>query len=225
MTKAKKILFLMAIAIVSAIIPVVTHAKEPINIYFFKGETCGFCARAKTFFESLENDSEYKDLFVLKEYEIWNNKKNADLAEDAAKIMGDELDGVPYFIIGDKSWNGYTADYDEEIKKQIKAVYEDESFVDPLKDLISGEKETDESWVTSAVILVVAIGLIGGIIYFARQDTEEDEEPKKEKKIVETNVQEVSKNEEVKEIQNKSTTNQPQKNNKNSAKKNTKKKK
>ncbi len=160
-----------------AIVPSIVKAKEPINIYFFKGETCGFCARAKTFFDSLKSDDEYKNLFNLKEYEIWNNKKNASLAEDAAKIMGDELDGVPYFIIGDKTWNGYDSSYDEDIKKQIKEVYENDSFVDPLKDLLSTE-EKEASWMSSAIILVVVLGVVGTIIYFARQDNEEENEKK-----------------------------------------------
>ena len=40
--------------------------------------------------------------------------------EKVAEKLGDEVSGVPYIVIGKKSWSGYASDYDEEIMNTIK---------------------------------------------------------------------------------------------------------
>ena len=157
--------------------PFKVEAKEPVTIYFFKGETCSYCAAAKTFFTSLADDSEYKDMFVLKEFEIWNNKKNAELASKVAEKMGDTLNGVPYIIIGDKTWNGYTSSYGEAFKEQIKKVYNDDNYTDTLKDLVSEYEDgasNDNSSLISVLIILGVVIVLGATIYFARRGVESD---------------------------------------------------
>ena len=169
-------LFLVGL-LMCLIMPFKVEAKEPVTIYFFKGETCSYCAAAKTFFTSLADDSEYKDMFVLKEFEIWNNKKNAELANKVAEKMGDTLNGVPYIIIGDKTWNGYTSSYGEAFKEQIKKVYNDDNYTDTLKDLVSEYEDgasNDNSSLISVLIILGVVIVLGATIYFARRGVESD---------------------------------------------------
>lgn len=169
-------LFLVGL-LMCLIMPFKVEAKEPVTIYFFKGETCSYCAAAKTFFTSLADDSEYKDMFVLKEFEIWNNKKNAELASKVAEKMGDTLNGVPYIIIGDKTWNGYTSSYGEAFKEQIKKVYNDDNYTDTLKDLVSEYEDgasNDNSSLISVLIILGVVIVLGATIYFARRGVESD---------------------------------------------------
>lgn len=169
-------LFLVGL-LMCLIMPFKVEAKEPVTIYFFKGETCSYCAAAKTFFTSLEDDSEYKDMFVLKEFEIWNNKKNAELANKVAEKMGDTLNGVPYIIIGDKTWNGYTSSYGDAFKEQIKKVYNDDSYTDTLKDLVAeyeGGTSNDNNSLISILIILGVVLVLGVTIYFARRGVESD---------------------------------------------------
>ena len=173
-------LFLVGL-LMCLIMPFKVEAKEPVTIYFFKGETCSYCAAAKTFFTSLADDSEYKDMFVLKEFEIWNNKKNAELASKVAEKMGDTLNGVPYIIIGDKTWNGYTSSYGEAFKEQIKKVYNDDNYTDTLKDLVSEYEDgasNDNSSLISVLIILGVVIVLGATIYFARRGVESDKEEK-----------------------------------------------
>ena len=99
MKKKSVVLFVVAF-LAFLVIPFKTNAKTPVTVYFFRGETCSFCASAESFFDSLKEDDEYKDLFIVKDFEIWNNKENAEFAEEVAESMGDTLEGVPYIIIG-----------------------------------------------------------------------------------------------------------------------------
>ena len=90
-------------------------------IYLFRGKGCGYCRKFLTFINSIVND--YGKYFKVVSYEVWYDQNNAELMSSVANKFGDEANGVPYIIIGDKTWNGYAETYDEEIKSQIKKVY------------------------------------------------------------------------------------------------------
>ena len=91
-------------------------------VYFFRGEGCSHCAEAEAWFESIKE--EYGKYFIIKDYETWYNSKNAELMEEVAKSRGEEANGVPYIIIGDKSWLGFATAYESEMLNEIKRVYE-----------------------------------------------------------------------------------------------------
>ena len=57
------------------------------------------------------------------DYETWYNQDNAKLMEAIAKSRGETAEGVPYIIIGNKSWNGFTESYEQEIINEIKVVF------------------------------------------------------------------------------------------------------
>ena len=181
----KKYLLLVCTLILSVVLlPINSYAKEKVVIYFFRGEGCSHCAEAEKFFDGLKNDDEYKDLFEIKDYEVWYNKANDELKNKVADFLGDKVGGVPYIIIGGKSWNGYTSSYGEEMKTQIKATYENDSFVDEIKGVIEGTT-TKKNDVVGIVIMVCSVILIGGAIYYARKSeyVTEGEEKKDEKNM------------------------------------------
>lgn len=183
----KKSIVLLVVAFLSFLaIPFKTNATTPVTIYFFRGEGCGYCAAAESFFDSLKEDDKYKDLFVVKDFEVWKNQDNADFAEEVADKMGDSLGGVPYIIIGDETWTGYTDTYDDAIKAKIKEIAEDEDYVDPLAEMVANYEanipEEDNSSLISIALLVGVVAVIGVGLYFARRGVDSDTETKEEKK-------------------------------------------
>ena len=237
--KKKSIILLMVAFLSFLAIPFKTNATTPVTIYFFRGDGCSYCAAAESFLESLAEDEEYKDLFVVKEFETWYDEDNADFAEEVADVMGDDLGGVPYIIIGDETWNGYSSNYDEDLKAKIKEVAEDENFVDPLAEMVAnyeaGNSEENNSSLISIAILLGVVIVIGGGLYFARRGVESDSEKesktekkkeipseKKDEKVVEEPEE---KAEEKKEEQVVEKTSKPKTTKKNASKNtNTKKK-
>ena len=93
-------------------------------VYFFRGQGCSYCAAAKDWFDSIEE--EYGNLFVLVDYEVWYSIDNENLMKSIAESRGETIPGVPYIIIGDKSWFGYTRDYSSEMLEEIKKVAAEE---------------------------------------------------------------------------------------------------
>lgn len=107
------IAFLMFIPIVKA------EAKEfkEINIYLFYGESCPHCKKEKAFLDDYLKDKTNIHLYT---YEVWNNKKNANLMEKVSEKLEIEVSGVPYLVIGNNVVQGYTKDStDEKIIKYI----------------------------------------------------------------------------------------------------------
>lgn len=188
----KKSIVLLVVAFLSFLaIPFKASATTPVTIYFFRGDGCSFCAAAESFFESLAEDEEYKDLFVVKDFEVWNDEDNADFADEVASVMGDTLEGVPYIIVGDESWNGYTETYDDAIKAKIKEVAEDDDFVDPLAEMVANYEanipEEENNSLVSIAILIGVVVVIGAGLYFARRGVESEdklEEKENKKEIV-----------------------------------------
>ena len=93
-----------------------------VAVYLFRGEGCPHCQEAEEWFDSIEE--EYGDLFEVVDYEVWHSQENSELMEAVAKSRGDSGSGVPYIIIGNKSWEGFKNDYGPEMLDEIKSVYE-----------------------------------------------------------------------------------------------------
>lgn len=109
-------------------IPFGVNANESVNIYLFYGDGCPHCAALE---EYLNNEySSDKNVKVYK-YEVWNNKENQELWKKVENITGEEAKGVPYFVIGDEIYQGYSAGstwekkVDRAIKKAKKNDYND----------------------------------------------------------------------------------------------------
>lgn len=139
-----------------------------VKVYFFRGEGCPHCAEAEEFFDSIQD--EYGQYFELVDYETWNNANNASLLKKVGEARGENIKGVPYIVIGDKSWSGYSSQFDEDIKEAIKSVYE--INVDERYDIIqlvntgstSDGNTTIEKVKSNDAIILVAIVVVAGVI-------------------------------------------------------------
>ena len=121
-----KKLFMILCCLVLVFMPMTVRAaeKEKVKVYIFYGDGCPHCHRAFEFFKSI--DEEYGKYYKLVKYETWYSSSNNKMLVEVAEKMGSDLDklGVPYIVIGDKVFEGYTEEYDEDIKKAIKEAYE-----------------------------------------------------------------------------------------------------
>ena len=97
------------------------ETNDQITIYLFRGKGCGYCRAFLTFLNSITE--EYGKYFKLVSYEVWNNQENANLMTEVANYLEQPAGGVPYIIIGDKVFAGYTSSYDDGIKQAITDLY------------------------------------------------------------------------------------------------------
>ena len=190
--KSLKIIFILLVAL---LLPIVAFAEDEdtdaattedgevvmaeegsneVNVYFFRGEGCSHCAEAEAWFESIEE--EYGSKFKIVDYETWYNSENAELMQKVAEARGETAEGVPYIIVGNKSWNGFAEDYADEILAQIESEFEtnvDERY-DIMKLMETGgnakvddkdDKKSNDA--LSLIIILVAVGAICFGVYKA----------------------------------------------------------
>lgn len=145
-----------------------------VNIYLFRGEGCSHCAEAEEWFDSIQE--EYGQYYNIVDYETWYDEENAELMNRVAEARKEEVAGVPYIIIGNKSWNGFSDDYKEAMLAEIVAEYDksaDERYdIMELLDTISSDEE--ESYAADFLVLLLILAVVGGItgaIIYARKRT------------------------------------------------------
>ena len=175
--KSLRYLFILVIALL--VIPFMVYAEgeettatnSEVKIYLFRGEGCPHCADAEKWFASIEE--EYGSMFNVVDYETWYDEENKELMDKVAEARGEEASGVPYIIIGNKSWNGFTESYEEEMLAEIKAEYEKpvKDRYDIMKLIGNVKKEKGSNDVLSLVIILIAVtGIVFGV-YKARNNT------------------------------------------------------
>ena len=113
------------------------ESSDQVVIYLFRGNGCGFCRNFLTFLSSISKD--YGKYFKLVSFEVWYDENNSNLLGKVAKITGVEAKGVPYFIIGEKVFDGYAANMDTEIKEAIMNEYSN-----PSEDIFNKVAQYDD---------------------------------------------------------------------------------
>lgn len=154
----------------------VSNDDKKVNLYLFRGEGCPHCAEAEEWFDSIKG--KYGDYFKVVDYEVWNDEDNAKLMEKVAKLRNEDVSGVPYIIIGDKSWNGFDESYEDEMIDQIKSVYSQDvskryDIMNYVNDSSSNSKtkKSSSSDVLALIIILIVAGGAGYGIYYARKST------------------------------------------------------
>lgn len=151
------------------------ESDDKVNVYLFRGNTCSHCFDAISFFASIAN--EYGEYFNLKAYEVWSNTDNADLMTTVGEKLGDDVSGVPYIVIGDKTWSGFADGYSEEIKTKIKEEYDKDSTnrYDIMKKLNTNKSDSksnsNSNDVVSLIIIILVTGAIVAGIVITRKNT------------------------------------------------------
>lgn len=161
----KKILITLLVLV--AFMPNVVKAKEreKITVYMFYGDGCPHCAKAEAFFDKIEE--EYGKYYELKEIETWRNKLNADIVNevwDEFKVAEDKR-GVPYIVIGDKTYMGFgdTNDEKEDIINTIVNQYNNEEYEDRIINIYNKHYKAyytelftmSASWISLGVLVLI----------------------------------------------------------------------
>lgn len=147
----------------------VQEEDNRVKIYFFRGEGCPHCADAEEFFNSIEE--EYGQYYKILDYETWYNSDNATLLQKVGEARNEEISGVPYILIGDKSWSGYDDSFADDIKDTIMSEYEKAvadrydiaNYVDFTN--IAGSVTDAAKKSNDAMVLIIMLLVVAGITY------------------------------------------------------------
>ena len=100
------------------LLPIKISAKEEVNIYLFYGDGCPHCKALEESLNLLKND--YPNISIHY-YETWYNKDSAKKLQEVGDLLDVEIKGVPFTIIGGKTFSGFSSGItDKEIEEAIK---------------------------------------------------------------------------------------------------------
>ena len=167
----KKIKLLLVALISVVLLPLSINAasNEKITVHIFRGEGCGYCKAALSFFDSIKE--EYGQYYELEEHEVWYDEDNGTLMNDVAKEIGDsDVTGVPYIVIGKKSFSGYSEASNNDIQSAIdEAAKEDYDVMDNVDQKGSSKKDDKESSNNNLIVYIslaiIVVGVVGLLIY------------------------------------------------------------
>lgn len=200
-----------------------TADRTKVNVYMFRGEGCGYCAKALEWFNEIDaTEGQYYELIT---YEVWNDEDNKALMVKVANYLGEDNSSVPYIIIGKKTFVGFSDEYKDSILEQIHAEYNKnvEERFDVIKDIEAGKDKASDKLLTYGIILVV-IGIIAFVIIARNKSNDEEtvnyeyedddkpskktkkEEKEEDEEIVEEHIKKPVKKETTKKETKKTTT-------------------
>src|SRR5262245_23986939 len=96
--------FFSALLLGMVLFPVMTFAHAAAKLYFYYGATCPHCHEEMKWFPELEKM--YPGVRIEK-YEVWFDAKNKVLLEERMKELGENPQGVPVNVIGEKVIVGF----------------------------------------------------------------------------------------------------------------------
>lgn len=89
---------------------------DEVTLYFFWGEGCSHCTRAKPFLHELQRKH---PALRIRSYEVFSVPKNMELLIAMAKERGVEASGVPTFIVGNQVIAGFTNEKRSDIERLV----------------------------------------------------------------------------------------------------------
>ena len=100
----KKIFYLIILAFL-LILPKNVFALNEVNVYFFHDKDCSICEQERIYLQALKQDR-YPNMRIYA-YEI-NTDNNRELYNKAKKLFNETRNGVPFTVVGDKVFYGFS---------------------------------------------------------------------------------------------------------------------
>jgi len=132
MKKICNLLFIFIIFILNISFVQASEEKNLVNIYLFHSDTCPHCKDEIKLLSELQD--EYKNIKIYK-YEV-SSDENWQMLNDVAEIMDTTVTGVPFTVIGEKVYKGFS--YENSKSKFVATInyYSDNGYVDKVGEYI-----------------------------------------------------------------------------------------
>ena len=140
LNKLKKIFFVMIIFMTGLSLVMASEndnkEKNLVNIYLFYSDTCPHCAKEK---ELLDEIMDKYDNVRLYKYEI-GDEDNSKLLDEVASLYDTTVSGVPFTVIGDKVYKGFS--YENSKVKFMGTVdyYSNYGYVDKVGECLGVDR-------------------------------------------------------------------------------------
>lgn len=131
---------------------------EKVNIYLFYSKICPHCQKEEKYFETLKE--KYQDKINIYTYEVTENKTNNEIMKSLKKELKENSQGVPFTIIGSKTFLGYDESLNERIENTIESYLDENTKTHNTYTIpILGKIEAKNA---SIILIAIILGFIDG---------------------------------------------------------------
>lgn len=131
---------------------------EKVNIYLFYSKICPHCQKEEKYFETLKE--KYQDKINIYTYEVTENKTNNEIMKSLKKELKENSQGVPFTIIGSKTFLGYDESFNERIENTIESYLDENTKTNNTYTIpILGKIEAKNA---SIILVAIILGFIDG---------------------------------------------------------------
>ena len=134
--------------------------SDKINIYLFRGEGCPHCADEEKKKKKIED--KYNGKINIYDFEVWNNKDNAKKLDKVRSIFNSYSTGVPFTVIGDNYYVGYSNTIRDNMESAIDNYLDDNTKVTTKKE----EKKMKLPIIGNVDVKKVSVPLVAVILGF-----------------------------------------------------------
>ena len=152
--------------------------ENAINVYVFYSSTCPHCKDLHAYLDELKNDKDVRDKFNIVDYEV-STAENIDLMNKVSDYFKANITGVPFYVIGDKYFEGYSDNSKSSILDAIKDNYGSSKYKDVVASVLdgtAGELDDQGSNVVGMVILGITVVIIIVLIVCSSKNKYYDDE-------------------------------------------------
>ena len=125
--------------------------ENKVNLYLFYGQECPHCEAEREWLEDIKD--EYKDSLNVYEFEVWHNDDNSAMMKEVKSYFGATKESVPFTVIGDSYYFGYSDSISSMIEGSIKEYIGEENGKEIKLPLLGKVNIKDVSIPLVAVIL------------------------------------------------------------------------
>lgn len=133
------------------------ETEDQAIVYVFWSKGCPHCRKLLTFLSSIIPD--YGDKFKVVSYETSRDRNNAKLLDEVRTFMGNDGTGVPFAVIGEDFFYGYSEDYNDAIIDAIERQYASDERYDVLEELEKSKAEATRK-VKAADVIIILFNLL-----------------------------------------------------------------
>ena len=132
-------------------------SENKIALYLFHGEECPHCQEERKWLETIRK--KYPNKVEIYEFEVWHNDVNSKYLSQVKGIFNYEKTSVPFTIIGEKSFVGYSDTIKDRIENAISYYLEIEVDEEEYTLPIIGQVNIKE---VSLPLVAMILGFIDG---------------------------------------------------------------
>ena len=136
----KKIKLLLIAVILMLFIPIVKADDNNVRLYLFHQSTCPHCKEEIKFLNSIKD--EYKNLDIVM-YEVDTNEMNYNFYVKVKTKMNIGNNGVPFTVIGNDYYVGFSSDDENVIRKSIEKALKTSNYIDVISKIKNDEDISD----------------------------------------------------------------------------------